>query len=270
MGQYCAMSSLERAGRRRPIRFGELGRANREPTTPTMRVVAPLVHRVMRIWTRATWLGGQHIPQSGPAIIVANHISSLDPPLLGEYLAMHGRWPHFLARANLFDGPILGRGLRGVEQIPVLRGSSQARDALRHAERALGRGQVVVLYPEGTITFDPDEWPMAGHTGAARLALRTGAPVIPVGQWGANFALPPRKIHRFRLRRWPITIVAGAPLDLSEFEGDAEDRLVTRAVTNRIMAGITAMAEQARGEAAPPDRWHQRKGYRVPPDQAVI
>lgn len=258
------------AERRRPQRIGRLARVNREPTTGAVRFIAPILHRFLPMWTSRSWLGAEHLPPSGPAIVVANHISNLDPPLLAESLAYQGRYPHFLAKSSLFMVPVLGRLLRWAEQIPVLRGSSQARDALVHAEAALAAGQVVVIYPEGTITFDPHEWPMAAHTGAARLALRTGAPVIPVGQWGANMALPPRKIRKFQLRRWPITIIYGAPVDLSEFGGAWADREVARAATLKIMAAITALTAQARGEQPPDQRWHQRRNTHVAPAEAIV
>lgn len=261
------MNSGVLVSRRRPKRFGRLGRVNREPATLTLRVFAPALHAVLRLWTKADWRGGEKIPRTGPAILVANHISSLDPPLVGEFVAYHGRWPHFLARANLFDKPVLGALLRGAEQIPVHRNSTQAKDAMDSAAEALRQGQVVVVYPEGTITFDPLEWPMTGHTGAARLAMRTGAPVIPIGQWGANLAVPPRHIRPLRLRRHRITIVCGEPIDLSEFGQAWNDRQVARTATVRILEAITAMVEVARGETAPVDRWDPKLNARVPRDQ---
>ena len=75
------------------------------------------------------------------------------------------------------------------------RQSAQSADALLAAVEAVGQGRAVVIYPEGTITRDPDLWPMAGKTGAARIALRTGCPVIPIGQWGAQELMYGREIH---------------------------------------------------------------------------
>ncbi|MGB3953854.1 MAG: lysophospholipid acyltransferase family protein [Brooklawnia sp.] len=262
------MTQLLPAGSR-PVRFGRLARLNREPTNRVLRIFAPWIHRVLRIWTRADWRGTENIPISGPAIVVPNHISSLDPVLVGEFLVYNGRWPHFLARANLFDNRIMGRLLRAAEQIPVFRASDKARDSLQAAEVALAKGHVVVIYPEGTITFDPDEWPMAGHTGAARLALRVGAPMIPIGQWGANYALPPRGIRPFRLRRTPVTLVAGPAIDLDEFNSALDDREAARAATTKVMDTITALVEQVRGQTAPVDRWHPKLDRRVPRAEAV-
>lgn len=249
---------------------GELGRVNHEPANRTLQIIAPLLHWAMRLWTRATWRGAENLPLSGPAIIVANHISSLDPPLVAEFVVYNGRWPSFLARANLFEIPVVGRLLHEAGQIPVHRASRQAADALVSAEAKLQAGKVVVIYPEGTITLDPDEWPMAGYTGAARLAFSTGAPVIPIGQWGANYALPSRKIRPFRLRRTPITIVCGPPVDLSDLPADPEQRTATRQATVRIMDAITGLAEQARGAQAPAGRWSSRVKRRVPRSEAVM
>lgn len=263
------MTAVQTARSRRPVRFGKLARLNQEPANATLRLAAPILHRVLRMWTRIEWRGSEHIPVAGPAIFVPNHISSLDPPQVGVYLAYNGRWPHFLARANLFEVPILGRLLRAAEQIPVYRRSAQAKDALIDATAALRRGQVVVIYPEGTITFDPDEWSMAGHSGAARLALETGAPVIPIGQWGANLAVPPRKIRPFRWRRARVTVICGAPVDLGEFGSAWDDREAVRTATIRIMDSITTLVEQARGQTAPVDRWHPGLNRRVPRAQAI-
>lgn len=205
----------------------------------------------------------------GPAIIVPNHISSLDPVLIGVFLAYNGRWPHFLAKESMFRVPVLAWLMRDAQQIPVHRGSVQAKDCLVSARDALQSGQVVVLYSEGTITLDPDEWPMAVHTGAARLALGTGAPVIPVGQWGASFALPPRGIRPLRVGRWPVTIQAGPPVDLTSFGRDPSDRAAVRAASVAIADAITAQVEQIRGVEAPAERWHPRLARRVPRPDAV-
>ena len=198
-----------------------------------------------------------------------NHISSLDPVLVGVFLAYNGRWPHFLAKESMFRAPVLGRLMAGAAQIPVHRGSVKAKDSLVSARAALDAGQVVVLYPEGTITYDPEEWPMAVHTGAARLAIDSGVPVIPVGQWGASYAFPPRGIRPLRPRRWPVTIQAGAPVDLDEFGRDPQDRAAVRAASVAIADAITAQVEQIRGLEAPVERWHPKLARRVPRAEAV-
>ena len=90
---------------------------------------------------------------------------------------------------------MLGRILRACGQIPVQRQSAKSADALLAAVEAVNQSRAVVIYPEGTITRDPDLWPMKGKTGAARIALRTGCPVIPIGQWGAQELMYGTEIH---------------------------------------------------------------------------
>lgn len=263
------MSQTSPVARRRLYR-GRLGRVNFEPGNRTLVFAGTLIHRTMRLITRADWGGQANVPQTGPVIFTPNHISSLDPLVIAEFIVYSGRWPRFLARANLFDVPIIRGVLQRAGQIPVHRGSRRAKDALVAADQAIGADRAVIIYPEGTITFDPLEWPMAAHTGAARLALRTGAPVVPIGQWGANYALPPRGIRKFRLRRWPVTVVCGTPVDLSDLDGAWQDRAAVHEATVRIMTAITGQVEQARGAQAPADRWHQKLEKRVPPEQAVL
>lgn len=254
--------------RSRPLYRGKLGRVNQEPTNRMLRTCGPIVHRALRVLTRPDWRAGTKLPQTGPVIFTPNHISSLDPLLIGEYLIYNGRWPHFLARANLFDTWPLGALLRAGEQIPVHRGTAQAADSLRDAEKALAAGQAVVIYPEGTITFDPDEWPMAGHTGAVRLALRTGAPIVPIGQWGASRALPPRGIGKFKFRRVTTTQLCGDPIHLSEI--DENDRAAVRQATVAVLDAITELVAEIRGEAAPAERWHPQQKRRVPRAEATL
>src|SRR5689334_19720042 len=134
----------------------------------------------------------EYVPATGPAIIVANHLSHADPLVLAHYVFDAGRWPVFLAKAGVFRIPVLGRWLRAVEQTPVERGTVEAVKALDAAAEAIRGGKCVLIYPEGTTTREPDLWPMRGKTGAARLWLDTGAPVVPVVMWGPQRLFDPR------------------------------------------------------------------------------
>ena len=134
--------------------------------------------------TRKDWAGEQNLPNEG-FIAVSNHVTNFDSLTFMHFLGENGIPPRMLAKAELFDVPVLGAIMRKCKQVPVYRGSKRAGDALAGAERALLAGECVGIFPEGTLTEDPDYWPMKGKTGAARLALRTHAPVIPVAQWGA-------------------------------------------------------------------------------------
>jgi len=141
------------------------------------------------LWFRWRFEHLERIPARGPALIACNHASYLDPIANAYAVVKAGRRPRFLAKDDLFEIPIVGRALAGAGQIPVSRGSGD-RTPLATAERALASGEIVLVYPEGTASRDPDLWPMVGKTGAARLALTTGAPVIPVAHWGAQVILP--------------------------------------------------------------------------------
>lgn len=248
--------------------WGRLRRLNPTKTNSlALAALAPLVKPLLSPLIKFRWAGGVFVPKSGSAILVANHISSLDPVLLGLFLAHNGRWPHYLARANLWDNRLLRHLLETSGQIPVFRDSDQASDALRQAKASLASGNTVIIYPEGTITFDPQEWPMTIHTGVARLAIATGAPVIPVGQWGANFVLPPRKIRPLQLRRHLVTTVAGEPLEIPR--GEEEDRELVARVSKQIFDAIWRQTCLARGESGPDTIWSQRFNKRVACDDVL-
>ena len=137
------------------------------------------------------WRGLEHVPESGGVVLAVNHISHADPIFVAEFV-VHGtgRTARFLAKSTLFRGRgLVGRVMRGAAQIPVHRQTSDAASALRDAVAALRAGECVVIYPEGTVSRDPDKWPMRAKTGVARLALLPARPVVPVAQWGAQDVL---------------------------------------------------------------------------------
>jgi 1-acyl-sn-glycerol-3-phosphate acyltransferase len=143
----------------------------------------------------------------------------------------------------------------------VRRNTSDASLALQDAVAALQRGELVAIYPEGTVSRDPDKWPMAAKTGTARLALLSGAEVVPVAQWGAERILDSyREKGLHLLPRKTITVVAGPPVDLSPWRGKDLSVPVLRDATDAIMRDITALLEGIRGAQAPtqPFEWHAR------------
>jgi 1-acyl-sn-glycerol-3-phosphate acyltransferase len=195
----------------------------------------------------------------GGIVVVTNHVSHFDPLVFAHFLYDNGRLPRFLAKAGLFDVFVVGPVLKGAKQIPVYRESSDAAKAYSAAVDAVRRGECVAIYPEATLTRDPDLWPMVGKTGAARVALATGAPVIPIAQWGPQDILAP---YAKRFRFFPRKIMhvrAGEPVDLSEFMGREVNAELLREVTEKIMVAITALLEQIRGERAPAVRFDPRK-----------
>lgn len=218
------------------------------------RNVARVVRPFLRSVARRDWRGAEHFPTSGGYLVVVNHVTNLDPLTFAHFMYDHDVAPRFLAKDSLFRVPVLGPVLLATGQIPVARGTAAAGHSLTPAATALGAGEVVAVFPEGTLTRDPDLWPMVGKTGAARLALTTGVPVIPVAQWGAHRILG-RYSKVFKpIPRKLVTVVAGPPIDLSDLmpvPGTSPDAAALRAATTRIMGTITAMLEEIRGERAP-------------------
>ncbi len=194
-----------------------------------------------RVVHRVQYEPVDHIPKTGPAIVVANHLSTTETLALARLITGHHRFPHFLTKAEVFNWPLVGRVFRAARQIPVLRGSAQAAASLDAAGRELERGHVVCLYPEGHLTSAPDLRPGPGRTGAARLALQhPAAPVIPVGMWG------PRPGRRHIWHRHTVRMFVGEPVNLSAWAGRS-DREAAVTATTVIMASITALTERARG-----------------------
>ena len=199
-----------------------------------------------RIVHRVRYERVDHIPPTGPAIVVANHLSTTETLALARLITGHHRFPHFLTKAEVFSWPVVGRVFTAARQIPVVRGSARAAASLDAAGTELDRGHVVCLYPEGHLTTAPDLRPGPGRTGAARLALaHPDVPVIPVGMWGA---LPGR---RHIWHRHTVRLVVGERLDLSGGwtgrPGAGSNGDAALGVTELIMAKITTLAEAARG-----------------------
>lgn len=217
-----------------------------------VRLVVGIIKPTMTVWTRRTWTGMEHIPATGGVILAANHASHFDPLVYAHYVYDAGRWPQFLAKASIFRVPVVGWLLRQVRQIPVERGSVEAARSLDTLIAELNDGASVIIYPEGTTTKDPDMWPMRGKTGAARLALVTGAPVIPVAMWGAHRIFDPRTGKLSLRLRQPVSVTAGPPVDLSRWQGAAPSRAVLDEMTDEIMLRIRDLVGQLRGATPPP------------------
>jgi 1-acyl-sn-glycerol-3-phosphate acyltransferase len=217
-------------------------------------VCVAIVRPTMTAVTKRTWRGMEHIPSTGPAIIVANHVSHADPFTLAHYVFDAGRWPVFLAKQSVFTIPVLGRLIRAVKQVPVARGTADAVKALDAAIAAVQAGECVIVYPEGTTSKEPDLWPMRGKTGIARLWLATGAPVIPVCMWGPEQLFDPRTRRLRLLPRPDVSIVAGPPIDLSAWAGAATTATTLQEITDHCMLVVRDMLATMR-EGAPPPLW---------------
>lgn len=221
----------------------------------------PLLVLTKRDWRGAGNLQAQVRPDGTQQGIVVspNHLSWFDPLECAHFLYDNGRPPRFLAKEAVFRAPVIGRIIAGAGQIPVYRDTVDAARSVRDAVEAVRRGECVVVYPEGTITRDPELWPMTGKTGAARIALQTGAPLLPMGMWGAQEVMAP---YRKQLRLFPrktMRVVVGEPVDLSDLEGRPIDMETLRIATDRLMAAITSLVEDLRGQTAPVTRFDWRR-----------
>lgn len=222
-------------------------------------VVVVVVKPSVRALTKRTWIDGEKIPATGGCLLVANHISHVDPLLTAHFVWEHGRIPRYLAKESLFRAPVVGPVLTSAQQIPVERLSRNAVGAYDAAVRAVNDGECVVVYPEGTLTRDPDLWPMAAKSGAARIALKTGVPVIPVAHWGAQDLLYPYASMIKLLPRKTITVKVGDPVGLDDLRALPHTPQVVRETTNRMMSALTGLVGELRGQEPPTVRFDQRK-----------
>jgi 1-acyl-sn-glycerol-3-phosphate acyltransferase len=183
--------------------------------------------------------------------MACNHVSYLDPLANAYAILKAGRRARFLAKEELFGIPVVGTALRGARQIPVKRGSRDGSPLLKATE-ALESGEVVVVYPEGTVTKRPDHLPMDGKTGAVRLSLATGVPVTPMASWGSHAVWQKSGRGSLRIGR-PIWLKTGPPIDFSARRDEADDRDGLKAMTAEVMSRLTAVVEDLRSRY--PKRW---------------
>ena len=213
------------------------------------------------------WKGLETLPEGG-FIVVANHVSEMDPLALAHAVYSSGHTFHFMTKDSLFRIPALGKLLRGLKQIPVSRDSrTDARRSLDAAKDVLAAGGAIMIYPEGTLTRDPEGWPMRAKTGAARLALSTGAPLIPITHWGVQeffgtYAKLPRVFPR---KRYELTV--GEEIDLSDLRAVPMTRAVLTEATERIESALTDGVAALRGEQPPELIWDRSLRQRVPRKQ---
>ena len=234
-----------------------------------MRLAVVILWPFMMIFTKRRWEGMENLvpDEEGGIVLAPNHISWFDPIVISHVCWDNDRPPRFLAKEAVFRIPIAGRIIAGAQQIPVYRESREAVTAVRAAIDAVERGECVIVYPEGTITRDPGLWPMSGKTGAARIALATGRPVIPLAHWGAQRIMGPYKKEFRILPRKTMIAVAGPPVDLSDLLGKPMEPDVLREATERIMDAIAALLAGIRQEPAPAQRYVWRRESAAPKDQ---
>jgi 1-acyl-sn-glycerol-3-phosphate acyltransferase len=241
----------------------------RWPVPAAMWICIAVVYPVSALMFRLRYRHAERLPVRGPVLLVANHVSILDPIACARLVFDSGRLPHFLAKRSVFKG-FAGVLLRNAGQIPVERFSADAHHALDAAKADLDAGNVIVIYPEGSVTRDPDWWPMQSRTGVARLALTTDAVVLPVAQWG------PQQLHDYHAKklhlrlRTPADYLVGEPVDLSELRtevaaGRPLDATLLRETTELIMTRVRDQLAELRGESAPL-AFHPRPRRETPGD----
>ena len=234
-------------------------RASAEKTRPSIfwplaAIVVPLLSLVFKVEVE----GSEKLPRDGAYVVAPNHVSEIDPLVVALAVWRMGRAPRFMAKESLFRVPVLGWILRATGMIPVARttSASAARATLAASETLARNGSGVIVYPEGSLTRDPDLWPMRGKTGAVRLALAGGIPVIPMAQWGAQQVMP----RYGKLKLWPlrrrVRVIVGDPVDLSAYAGRASSQSALVEATDVVMADIAGLLSQLRGEPAPAERWN--------------
>lgn len=218
-------------------------------------VLAALVLPIFNLAVRFRFHHPERMPQAGAFVLAPNHYSEIDPVVMGAASWKLGRAPRFLAKASLFKNPVLRWFLRMSGQIPVERAGSRSHAALKAAEELVEKGRMVIVYPEGSLTRDPDLWPMRGKTGAVRIALERDIPVVPAAHWGTQALMPRygKKISLFP--RKTIDVIIGEPLDLSAYRGKPLEQAMLLKATGELMDAIAALLADLRDEPAPAERW---------------
>jgi 1-acyl-sn-glycerol-3-phosphate acyltransferase len=224
--------------------------------TARWRITAGLAMPLMALISRITVRGKENVPATGGFILAPCHFSAIDPVVMGVALWKAGRTPRFMAKESLFRVPVLGSILRGLGQIPVDRSGQQRALGPMKAARSLAKtGGGIIIYPEGSLTRDPDLWPMRGKTGAVRMALDAGIPLIPAAHWGTQILMPRYSGRLKFFPPTPVTVLIGKPIDLSAFRNKVLDQKMLTAATEILMSAIADLQGQLRGEKPPTKRW---------------
>jgi 1-acyl-sn-glycerol-3-phosphate acyltransferase len=229
-------------------------RPGRPTLEPWYRAAEITLEAPLKLWFNWRFEGLENIPADGPALLACNHTSYFDPLAHALGVVNAHRRPRFLAKVELYDGWFMGHLLRGARQIPVDRGSG-SRAPIEAAVQALHEGQAVIIFPEGTVTTNPDHTPMRGKTGVARIALEADVPVIPSVVWGAHQVIQKGGQKGITFGR-PIWGKVGAPMDFSDYRDQRNDAEALRTVTDEVMAELSRLVADLRSRY--PKRWEDR------------
>ncbi len=234
-------------------------RASAEKTKPTpFWLAAALVVPAVGLLARIEIEGGEHLPEEGPYVLAPNHYSEFDPIVIAVATWRLGRAPRFMAKESLFRVPVVGAVLKGLGMIPVSRttSTSAAGQAISQAAELVADGRGVIVYPEGSLTREPDLWPMRGKSGAVRVAAAGDIPIIPVATWGVQSILP----RYGKFSAWPlrkrIRVRFGPRVELPFEPGVTPSPTQLVAGTDAVMARISGLLGELRGETPPAERWN--------------
>jgi 1-acyl-sn-glycerol-3-phosphate acyltransferase len=235
-------------------------RRSPETTRPSaFWILATPVIPVFSLFIKLELTGEENLPEEGAFVLAPNHYSELDPLAVAIAVYHLGRAPRFMAKESLFTNRWIGWAFRSTGMVPVARSSSSraARQTIEAAERLSEHGQGVIVYPEGSLTRDPDMWPMRGKTGAVRVALAGDIPLIPMAHWGVQEVLPRygKKPSLWPLRR-RVRLVIGPEVDLSAYRGRPATPEVLAGATDAVMKDISDLLGELRGQTPPAERWN--------------
>lgn len=196
---------------------------------------------------------------SGPIIVISNHTSYADGVLLALACRRMGRSLRLLATSGVFGAPVLGTVARRLGFIKVKRGAVDAATSLDEAAHALAEGEAVGIFPEGRLTRDPMMWPERAKTGSVRLALRTGAPIVPVAMVGSHHVISRRRVVPNLvinlIRRPKVNTRVGAPIDIRTLMSIGPTTEPTndevRLAADQVMARLVSVVAELRGERPP-------------------
>lgn len=225
-----------------------------------LKAIASVVRPPVNLVTKRDYRGVENLAIDSGVVVSPNHISWFDPLVIAQFLWDNDRPPRFLGKASIFRIPILGKLIKNAGQIPVYRNSHAAAQSVNYSIASVKRGEAVVIYPEGTITRDPNLWPMHGKSGAVNVALSANVPLIPVAQWGAQEIMAPyqKKLKIFPIKT--IKIIAGKPLDLDDLRDKQLDSTILKIGTERLMRAIADLLGELREEIPPAEllKWGRR------------
>lgn len=211
-----------------------------------------VMYPLTRVLGRRKFRGLEKLNRPGPMIVVANHISHLDPIYDAVLIDKAGRMPRIMAKASLWKLPVVGSALRGTRQVPVYRAGEDGPSAVDAARAVLAEGGVVLIYPEGTVTREPDFWPMRPRPGVAALALSGDYPVVPVVHWGTQQVYNSyRTAGGRKLRLWPrqdVVVAVGDDIDLSEYRPQPASSPSATASASAAATGTGAATDAAAGD----------------------